>query len=154
VALLDWDGTVRSGFTIVDWTEHLTQQGIFPRNCARELEELLMRALPVGLISHDEAIERAASIYAAALRGIPERDIAAAVDGFSSHDAKQFLPIAQHFRSILHAAGAEIVVISGAPAEPLNAHREWLFGAKMFPLRLGVRGHWKFEFRPAFVRSG
>lgn len=52
-AVFDWDNTVRRGFTIFPWIDHLFEKGVFDDASHRSIQSLNER-YRMGTITHDE----------------------------------------------------------------------------------------------------
>ncbi|GAB3439291.1 hypothetical protein GCM10027436_21290 [Actinophytocola sediminis] len=68
MALVDWDNTLRPGFTILDWSRHLAAENLFDASTLRELIEVVDDYL-VGAVAYQDLAARAPELYAAGLRG-------------------------------------------------------------------------------------
>lgn len=138
LALLDWDGTVRRGFTIVDWATYLVTQGALPSRVADKIRVVLTKRLESGNLSHDEAVAEAAALYADALKGTHKEVLTAAAIEFHAFDSTCVFPMWFRLRATLSQAGLGIVIVSGAPQEPLEAHRDSICDGTILPLEIGV----------------
>lgn len=67
--LSDWDGTLRPGFILDDWLEHLTSEGIVRIDFATACKNLIAE-FHKGLLPYHELVVEAANVYAAALKAI------------------------------------------------------------------------------------
>src|SRR5438093_283841 len=68
IALLDWDGTLRQGYTLQDWIKFLNREGEIAASALAKFNRIFQKYFE-GLITHDQLAESTASLYACALRG-------------------------------------------------------------------------------------
>src|SRR6185437_7849288 len=110
------------GWTLVPWTEFLSQEGCLNDDGAlpQKLRELLS-AYPARA-SHDELAVQTSELYAQALQNIPRSTLNDAARRFVA-DPRRFRPRpwTDSFLRGLRDLGIAPVIISGAPAEVLAA---------------------------------
>jgi hypothetical protein len=66
--LMDWDGTMRRGFTLLPWVEFLKNKGIFSNDTFRKINSTFNR-YKTSEISHDKLCKITAILYAKGLQG-------------------------------------------------------------------------------------
>jgi len=137
VVLADWDNTLRAGFTVIAWTEFLASRGLFsalPTILQRFSRFLNDRSYDYEVFCKDMEIA-----YAEGLAGQPREEVATAAVSFVAADGKNIFrfvrPLCEHF------AGRHLsmIVISGAPEEPLTQYAKTLGFELGGALRLDVR---------------
>ena len=137
IAIIDWDGTIRSDFTIRSWVRYLTDIGVVPNNSVQEIE------LPFALykdrsISQDELAERSATIYAKQLYGLPQKKIINHTRDFIQKDRMHLFQSGRELLSYFHKHKIAVTVVSGAPAEVLTAYRDFLPIEATYGLKLEI----------------
>jgi len=138
VALIDWDGTIRSGFTIQEWISFLARKELLPAS-ARESLQPGFRSYDHGEISHDQLAERTAQEYARMMKGTRAREILAAAGEFVREDGARLQETPSKVLQLLLERGFSVVVVSGAPLEVLEEYaRRWGF-AEVHGLELETR---------------
>lgn len=120
MALLDWDGTIRRGFTLLPWARFLLANGKFASSALGELESVFS-SYGVGDISYEHLAECSASIYAKGLTSQRTLDISYLAEDFAVAEG-EFWPYAPRLFHLLHESNLTIAVISGAPEVVLQAH--------------------------------
>ena len=149
VALLDWDGTLSSGFMIVRWSQFLSRHGAVSADLASDIEKTF------GLyysnsITHEESSRRSAAIYAAYLRGLKRSEIEAQASSFVTEDRTQLYSFTNYILSYLAKRGIRPILISGAPSEPLRLYSKMMGIGDLYALELAgtgglFAGHVKFN---------
>jgi phosphoserine phosphatase len=119
VALMDWDNTIRSGWTIRDWAGHLKNNGLIPAHTPVEVEAGIER-YATGTWTYARMAEAVLEALASGLKGQSSKLVAAQALIFVRADSRLF-PFAKSLLSALAARGMSLVVISGAPQEVLDA---------------------------------
>lgn len=142
IALLDWDGTLRGGFTIQDWADQLVSDGLIGADVPGHLVELV-RAYGRGDLDHDNLADSSARLLASHLRGVLVERVIGAANRFVEHDAERLLPYAEGLIDLLGNRGLPTVILSGAPDEVLAAYQRKLhFSAHAGLLLTSVRGQY------------
>lgn len=123
-ALLDWDGTLMSGYTINYWMDFLIEHNVIdPEN--RQILNAEFDRYRRGEIDHDTLAMTANNVLAYALKGKAISEI--------EQQAQQFMPT---LRKYIHGftlpllyglnqRGIRPIIVSGASTEPISA---WLNG--------------------------
>lgn len=134
ISLLDWDGTLRKGYTLFDWVNYLTNKKLLDNLVFNSLEKSL-NEFQSGLLTYTDLVLNTADIYAKSVAGIDESDLAIEAEIFTLNDSKLF-PFVDNMMSFLHSKKIDIIVISGAPTLVLNAFSSQLKIDKVFGLDL------------------
>jgi HAD superfamily phosphoserine phosphatase-like hydrolase len=138
LALFDWDGTLRRGFTIKSWIRFLVEQKFF----ASDVEDKLLsffNAYNHGKLNHDELSKATAELYASALKNFRKEDILLAASNFLSEDKTLLNPFSIPLISFLKARDIGIAVISGAPTEVIQAYQGKLKIDEVFALECEIK---------------
>jgi phosphoserine phosphatase len=120
VALLDWDGTIREGFTILDWVRFLAGKGLLASGIENELNTEFT-AYKNNQISHDQLASRSAGLLAGGLRGVRCKFVDRAARDFFAADRTRLHTWALEILTLLRRY-MDVVVVSGAPQEVLNCY--------------------------------
>jgi len=137
---MDWDNTLRRGFTISDWAGYLVQHGVFDQTAHRGILDAVA-AYADGELRYEELSYRAPSLYAEGLRGQDVQHVAELAEEFVISDEHNLFPFAKPLLWKLYQAGINIVVISGCPVEVLNAYSGRLPWGQVFGVTVGARGN-------------
>lgn len=127
VAFIDWDGTLRKGFTINDWFSYLSKTGLINSKTQNDLM-ILFNKYNNAAISHDLLAHETALKVAQALKGKSMNDIELATSSFVEQDSSLF-SFAEEACSYFLSNGFFVYVISGAPLEVV-VHYKQLFSGK------------------------
>ncbi len=125
LALLDWDGSLHAGFTIVAWARFLAEGGIFDSGAADAMAGLVGE-YDTGQVPYRVLSESLPSLYAAGLAGRRHDDVHRAAETFVAVDAGRLFGFTRWLLAALRAAELRTVVVSGCPVEPLLAYRRML----------------------------
>jgi phosphoserine phosphatase len=120
--LLDWDGTLRPGFTILDWIQFLQARGIVSGDVVNEL----VRAFQMyedSVLDHDALSKVTTSIYAKALKNHNHKQLASLANEFASQDFANLYPFVPQILLILKKYSLSPVIVSGAPLDVITQHR-------------------------------
>lgn len=85
ICLADWDGTLRRGYTNLDWLKYLNQQGLIPETHILAFQESL-GLHQKGILDYKSLVIEAANIYASAIQGQNTNEIATKAADFVSQD--------------------------------------------------------------------
>lgn len=139
VALLDWDGTLRRGYTLVDWSRCLSHLGLLGHEISRRVADLF-QMLERQEMTYDEVIRLSAETYATGLRGCQYRLLRVAGTRFATRDRKRMFGFVPEISEVLSEKGIEPMVVSGAPEPPLEACAGLYHVRNACSLELQVRG--------------
>ncbi len=137
VAIIDWDGTVRRGFTILDWMEYLYKHKIVGSHHIYKLKSYFQQYSDGGL-SHDELAEITGNLYAKALRGKSYEKIRMLAEKYiwiwidKKKLFKEIVSLLENLKSI----NIKTVIISGAPLEVLEQYAVILDFHKVYALKI------------------
>ena len=137
LALLDWDGTLRSGFTIKSWIAFLVKEKLFDSSVEDSLLNLFNDYL-YNKLTHDELSQSTAEIYASALKGFKERDISLAATRFLYEDKNLLNSFSLPLFSFLKKYEISIAIISGAPIEVIRAYKTMFNFDEIFALECEI----------------
>lgn len=140
-ALLDWDGTLRKGYEIVDWTNHLDESGRFDHEVAGRQRDLVSNYL-LGKITYSQAVFDVGVIYAEGLAGQKVEDTLVLAAQFAKND-KALFDFTPALFEILLKNNIKIVLISNTPQLLLEEYKKHFGFSEVHGLRVGeLAGSW------------
>ena len=119
IAILDWDGTLRRGFTIADWSKFLYDRGRLRSAVIDDLRAEFETYSRQNL-SHDQLATSAAEKVADGLSGVRAAEVVAATKEFVINDLPSLFPFAIDGCKGLVELGYAVHVVSGAPYNVLS----------------------------------
>lgn len=137
VALLDWDGTIRKGFTLPNWVEFLVDHGVFTNTIIDDIKRLFGQFYK-GKISHDQLSSRTSKVYSRYLEGHRKESIMGFAYKFVNEDQKYLYPFSYTLFSIFREKLIQPIVISGAPIEVLFHYANKFYIKELYGLELEV----------------
>lgn len=121
IALLDWDGTLRRGFTIADWCKYLCDSGLLKLALLERLEAQF-QTYSMGAMSHDELAVAAAEIVARGLSGLSVQEVAEATKRFIHTDQGSVFRFGIDALTNLAQLGYSAYLVSGAPGSVVKSY--------------------------------
>ncbi|MFO1540341.1 MAG: HAD family hydrolase [Chloroflexota bacterium] len=118
IALLDWDWTLRDGFTASPWLRALARDA--QELAAADRFDAALAAYLAGSLAYDRLALLAEEVYVGIAAGRPVAELAERAEAVAATD--RLRPGAEALLAALRSAGIRPVVISGAPVEVLRAH--------------------------------
>lgn len=138
VALLDWDGSLREGFTIVDWTAYLADIGLIQEAAARGIRAAVA-AYGAGEMTHDDVIRGSGEMYAGAVAGVAEETLRELALAFEAQDSGAVFTLTADIFAFLRSNDIQPILISGAPEHPLMLQARTRGVSQYHSLRLEMR---------------
>ena len=133
LALLDWDGTLRKGFTIKAWIAFLVKANLFDHGVEYSLWKLF-DDYANNKLSHDELSQLTAELYASALKGLREIDVSLAANRFLEEDKSFLNSFSIPLFSFLKENSISMAIISGAPIEVIRVYQKMFDFDEFFAL--------------------
>lgn len=137
-ALVDWDGTVRRGYTLLQWMEHLTRRGFVAQSSLDKVSQAFLDHKQ-DKVTHDELAKRTAVIYGKSMAGLPVTVIGREAHPFMLKDKKRLFAESVQLLRHLRKREISIFIVSGAPAQVLSAYQKHYGFARVFGLELTTR---------------
>jgi phosphoserine phosphatase len=125
LALLDWDGTFRRGFTVRDWVAFLVRHKCISVATENRLAGIFAR-YAAGRMTHDALADGTARCVARALRGKTIAAIAEATDAFARRDQRNLFHFSLAAFRYFKRHAFEVALVSGAPCEVLLRYAPYL----------------------------
>jgi HAD superfamily phosphoserine phosphatase-like hydrolase len=120
---LDWDGALRQGFLVTDWSRFIALRGQFDMTCAHLIDREL-QAYYSGKLPYAHIVKSIPEIYAKGLTGQPvyEHNLAANEFILSDGFLDAISPVASYiFDTVNGLDGVSAYIISGGPRSVLAA---------------------------------
>lgn len=113
-ALLDWDNTLRKGYSIFSWCNFLVEKAIIDKTSLYRIN-LIKQKYEQRLISHDDFAKNACEIFVNYLQGISVNKIAALEKEFIDIFKKDVFSFSKGILNCLENNNYKIIIVSGAP---------------------------------------
>ena len=136
VCLLDWDGTLRRGYVISDWTGFLVERGVIDRRFQEQME-LHFRQFETAKLNYEQMAELVVRAYAASQAGLRLSSLEPLANEFVASDCNVFSFVAP-LVELLRENGIEAAVISGSPLLVVRRFAEQLGIRRCYGLELPV----------------
>jgi len=141
LALLDWDGTFREGWTLLDWVPFLVRHRVLEPSTHQRLNAIFDSYLE-GQIDHDELAASAGEVYALGVAGASAGAISSLVSAYLEEDRRHLYRFVPDLCKLLRVHGLELAVITGAPMAVVSAYTAELGISHCHGLELSVaEGH-------------
>lgn len=137
-ALLDWDNTVRKGYTLYSWVDYLHKCNIIDTQLQENLVDLKYRYIKKK-ITHDQYAERACAEYAKAMRGKRIGVVDEIMTDYMKIDQKQIFSYIYELLSRLVQENIDVIVISGAPSRILEQYKQKFCLKKIYAFKEEVK---------------
>lgn len=121
ICLLDWDGTLRDGFTIVDWMIFLNEKRIISTEYVDKIRDLF-KYYNDGRLSHDSLAVETSQVYAESIVGIEVNFLNKIASEYIIIDEARIFSFVRPLLNELREREVDLYVISGAPIEVLRAY--------------------------------
>lgn len=123
VALLDWDGTIASGFSLFRYVKMLVDNNIIENKVQENMLKLL-DDFHKSIISYDDLTEHVPKVYSEGLKNCRQSQIFNLMTHFVDKDKEYFLPHAQLLFSKLKELDIKPITVTGAPVELIYQYQE------------------------------
>lgn len=123
-ALLDWDNTIRNGYTLFSLIDYFVENKIITPNIKTQVD-FYFSEYRSGNMSHDCLAEKACNVFAASLCGLREETINNAIVQFVEKDKKQLFSFSSTIFSVLRQHNILPIIVSGAPTTVIKQYRRF-----------------------------
>lgn len=121
LALLDWDNTLRRGFTVIDWTSFLKSRNQYDEVIDKQISAAIgsyrRRQLTYAVLS-----ELIGGLYSSGLAGQSISSIQKSAVDFVAEDQKNLFQFTPSFLALLADENIDACIVSGCPSEVLDAY--------------------------------
>lgn len=121
-AVLDWDNTIRKGFTLFSWIDFLYEKEILDRTICDDIF-IVQNQYANGMINHDEYARISCEIYSSAMKGVSKANQNRLVKNFIQYDKKCLMPFSEALFNFMNEYNIKPVIISGAPQYILDEYK-------------------------------
>lgn len=140
-ALLDWDNTLRNGFTLFYWAKYLCSSNVINPILVNTLNDKLQE-YKNHLISHDQLAIDACKIFSSSLQNLSVKIIEKMIDSFLLIDSNNFFSFTQSLLDFINSQKIEIIIISGAPFEIVSKYKQKYHLSELFCYESEVTGNY------------
>ena len=113
-ALLDWDNTLRKGYSLFSWCNFLVEKAIIDKASLDSIN-LIKQKYENRLISHDDFAKISCEIFGDYLQGISLKKIASLEKEFIDVFKKDLFSFSKGILNYLENNNYKIIIVSGAP---------------------------------------
>lgn len=121
-ALLDWDNTLRKGFTLFSWIDYLIDNEIIG-NVVRKEIDFYINEYKKKRISHDQLAMVACEIFSMAIKGMDRLELKQQIQNYLYKDDMDLFTFTSEIFDILNAYKIRPIIISGAPKAILEEYQ-------------------------------
>lgn len=121
LALLDWDNTLRPGFTIVDWTSFLASRDQYNKRITERIAAAV-ESYSQHQLSYAELSVLGATLYASGIAGQSVPRIQDSAADFVKDDQQNLFSFTHPFLTLLADEKIDVYIVSGCPSEILVAY--------------------------------
>jgi phosphoserine phosphatase len=121
-ALLDWDNTLRKGYTLFSWIDYLINIGTISSTVRNEIDYYISQ-YDTQKISHDQLAEYTCEVFAKSLKGLNKNSLEKQIQDYMFEDNLQIYEFTQEIFNVLNYNNILPIVVSGAPSEILEKYR-------------------------------
>lgn len=125
-AVLDWDNTIRKGFTLFSWMDFLYKEKFLDTKVRSNISSV-QNQYSKKQINHDEYAKKACEIYSYAMKGVSEESRSRLVKRYIQYDKRSLMPFSQALFNYMNSYNIRPIIISGAPQYILEEYKD-MFG--------------------------
>lgn len=118
-ALLDWDNTLRKGYTLFTWMDYLINIGIIESEVRKEVDYHIEKYKKAE-ISHDQLARDAGKIFAKSIKGIRKSILEQKIQAYMCEDSSKLYGFTQEIFEVLNENKVLPIIVSGAPSDILE----------------------------------
>jgi HAD superfamily phosphoserine phosphatase-like hydrolase len=133
VCLLDWDNTIRPGFTLLDWVKFLTEKNYINKGYEEGIYNVIS-SYKKGEFDYDYMADLVCLLYAAGLTEHSQNKIKKLAKEFFQNE--KLFPFAKELFNYLKLNNIETIIVSGAPIEILDLFKQKYNFNKIYGLEL------------------
>jgi len=138
LALIDWDGTMRKNFTIIDWIEFLVKNNKNKNiNILKTINTYFLE-YKNKIITHDKLAEIVAIEYANYICGMKEKYIEDMAHKFLLKDKFNLFAYTTELFEYLATKNIKPIIISGCPLIILNSYNNFIKVDSIFGLNIAT----------------
>ncbi len=120
-ALLDWDNTLRKGYTLFTWLDYLIDIGIV-ESVVRQEVDYYIEEYKKEKISHDQLAKDACDVFAKSIKGMKKSILERQIKDYMCEDSTKLYGFTQEIFDVLNENKILPIIISGAPSDILERY--------------------------------
>ena len=121
-ALLDWDNTLRQGYTLFSWIDYLIEVGTVGSVVREEIDYYIEEYLK-DKISHDQLARDACDVFAKSIKGMKRSILEQQIKEYMREDKAKLYGFTQEIFDVLNENRILPIIVSGAPRDILDNYR-------------------------------
>lgn len=122
---MDWDGTLREGYTILDWVLFLEEKGAIEKQHRNKMLKLKDDFL-LHKLKYNQVVWESARIYAEAIKGCNRLSIETLAADFALQDQNNLKSFVVPLFETLNKKYFTTIILTGAPFFPMEEYRKIL----------------------------
>ena len=122
-ALLDWDNTLRKGYTLFTWIDYLIDRGIIG-NIVREEIEYYIKEYKKHEITHDQLAEVSCAVFSNSIKGMKKTILEQQLNNYMQEDNNNLYGFTSEIFNVLNDYEILPIIVSGAPRDILEKYRK------------------------------
>ncbi len=123
-ALLDWDNTIRDGYTLFALVDYLVNRNIISGTIKSEFD-LYIEKYKSNSISHDMLAKRACETFAKSLKNQKKSTIESAIEEYMEIDRNALFDFSSTIFEALNQNEVAPIIVSGAPSSIIRRYSEF-----------------------------
>lgn len=120
-ALLDWDNTLRKGYTLFTWIDYLIDIGTL-ESVVREEVDHYIEKYKMKKISHDQLAKDACDVFAKSIKGMKKSILELQIKAYMLEDSTKLYGFTQEIFDVLKENKILPIIVSGAPSNILERY--------------------------------
>lgn len=120
-ALLDWDNTLRKGYTLFTWMDYLIDIGIV-ESVVRQEVDYYIEEYKKEKISHDQLAKNACDVFAKSIKGMKKSILERQIKDYMCEDSTKLYGFTQEIFDVLNEYKILPIIVSGAPSDILERY--------------------------------
>lgn len=120
-ALLDWDNTLRKGYTLFTWMDYLIDIGAL-ESVVREEVDYYIEEYKRKKISHDQLAKEACDVFAKSIKGMKKSILERQIRTYMCEDSAKLYEFTQEIFDVLKENRILPIIVSGAPSNIIEKY--------------------------------
>ena len=121
-AFLDWDNTLRKGYTLFTWMDYLINIGTIESVVRQEVDYYIEEYKKENL-SHDQLAKDACDVFAKSIKGMKKSILERQIRDYMYEDSTKLFRFTQEIFDVLNENKILPIIVSGAPSDILERYR-------------------------------
>ena len=120
-ALLDWDNTLRKGYTLFTWMDYLINIGTI-KSVVRQKVDYYIEEYKKENLSHDQLAKDACDVFAKSIKGMKKSILERQIRDYMYEDSTKLYKFTQEIFDVLNENKILPIIVSGAPSDILERY--------------------------------